>query len=172
MYPIVSCVQRIDCCNSTPRAVPGRSLLSVSRLFEEQEMSRPVSQALGDRRRHPRSLAAVGVAQPGRRPARSEARQAKKAFTFLGRHATDRGGLSLRSEGGAGGKLELPPSISRLVVHLLSLIGRGQAVAVLSADGKAVDLDGRPYVLRDMPRGRHRGGADLKRAGAARATPR
>jgi hypothetical protein len=41
-------------------------------------------------------------------------------------------------------------------------------VAVLSADGKAVDLDGRPYVLRDMSNGKHRRAADLKRAGAAR----
>jgi hypothetical protein len=135
-------------------------------------MSRPVSQASRNRHRRLESGAATGGAQPGRRPARSEAQQAKKAFTVIGRHVTDRGGLSLRSEGSAGGALELPPSITRLIVHLLSLISRGEAVAVLSADGKAVDLDGRPYVLRDISRGKHRRRGDLKRTGAARTAPR
>jgi hypothetical protein len=135
-------------------------------------MSRPIRQGSCNRRGRVGSRAATGVAQPGRRPARSEAQQAKKAFTFLGRHVTDRGGLSLHSKSGAGGVLELPPSISRLIVHLLSLIGRGEGVAVVSADGKAVDLDGQPYVLRDTSRGKDRSGVDLKRSKVARVAPR
>jgi hypothetical protein len=139
---------------------------------QEHEMSRLIRQASCNRRGRMGSRAATGVAQPGRRPTRSEAQQAKKAFTFLGRHVTDRGGLSLHSKGGAGGALELSPSISRLIVHLLSLIGRGKGVAVVSADGKAVDLDGRPYVLRDPSCGKDRSGVDLKRSRAARIAPR
>lgn len=136
-------------------------------------MSRPIFQASRDpHRRFAARAMASGLTQPGRQPTRRESQQARKAFTILGRHATDRGGLSLRSEGGAGGTLELPPSISRLIVHLLSLISRGEAVAVLSADGKAVDLDGRPYVLYDMSLGKRGRAADPKPAGAARTAPR
>ena len=134
-------------------------------------MSRPIRTSNGRHRRSgPR--AASGIMQPGRRPTRSEAQQAKKAFTFLGRHVTGRGGLSLRSVGGAGAALELSPSISRLLVHLLSLISRGEPVAVLSTDGKAVDLDGRPYVLPHTMDGLHNKVARLKRAGSARTAPR
>jgi len=67
-----------------------------------------------------------------RLPTVEEAEKAKKAITFLARHMNKQGTLSLRLKQGANSALvELPPAVSRIVLDLLLLIGKGEAVTLV-----------------------------------------
>ena len=67
-----------------------------------------------------------------RLPTRDEADKASQAGTALARHRNRRGGLSLHVRKGArAADVDLPPAVARLVLDLLELVGRGDAVSLV-----------------------------------------
>lgn len=67
-----------------------------------------------------------------RLPTRDEADQASQASTVLGRHRNRRGGLSLHVRKGArAADVDLPPAVARLMLDLLELVGKGDAVTLV-----------------------------------------
>lgn len=65
-----------------------------------------------------------------RLPTRDEADKAKKAIAFLARHMNKQGKLRLKTSSGLAA-FDLPPAIGRLVLDLLDMIGKGDAVALM-----------------------------------------
>lgn len=61
-------------------------------------------------------------------PTRDEADKARKAISFLALHMNEQGAILLRGADLAA--VDLPPAISRLVLDLLGMIGRGDAVTL------------------------------------------
>ena len=89
-----------------------------------------------------------------RLPTRDEADKAKKAIAFLARHMNKRGTLRLK-EGSDLAAVDLPPAISRLVLDLLGMIGKGDAVTLMSIGSElstqqAADLlnVSRPFLVK------------------------
>ena len=73
----------------------------------------------------------------GRLPTPVEAEKAREAVTVLARHRDKRGGLSLGVRKGArSAVVELPPAVSRLVLDLLQLVGKGEAVTLVPFGGE------------------------------------
>lgn len=66
-----------------------------------------------------------------RLPTPEEAEKAKKAIAFLARHMNKQGGLALQVKQGGGAIVEIPPAISRLVLDLLQLVSKGEAVTLV-----------------------------------------
>ena len=72
-----------------------------------------------------------------RLPTQVEAEKATEAVTILARHRDRRGGLSLGvREGGRSAVVDLPPAIGRLVIDLLQLVGKGEAVTLVPFGGE------------------------------------
>jgi excisionase family DNA binding protein len=73
----------------------------------------------------------------GRLPTPVEAEKARKAVTVLARHRDKKGGLSLGVRTGArSAVVDLPPAVSRLVLDLLQLVGKGEAVRLVPFGGE------------------------------------
>ena len=91
-----------------------------------------------------------------RLPTPAEADKAAKAGTVLASHRDKRGGLSLHVKKGAkSADADLPPAVARLVLDLLELIGKGDAVTLvpsgadLSTQQAADMLDvSRPFLVK------------------------
>ena len=67
-----------------------------------------------------------------RLPTPEEADKAKKASTLLARHMSKQGGLSLHVRRGKDdAAVELPPAVGRLVLDLLLLVSKGEAVTLV-----------------------------------------
>ena len=67
-----------------------------------------------------------------RLPTPVEAGKAAKAGTVLAGHRDKRGGLSLHVRKGArSADVDLPPAVARLVLDLLELVGKGDAVTLV-----------------------------------------
>lgn len=67
-----------------------------------------------------------------RLPTPEEADKAKKASTLLARHMSRQGSLSFHVKRGTNGAdVELPPAVSRLVLDLLLLVSKGEAVTLV-----------------------------------------
>ncbi|KAF0096872.1 MAG: DNA binding domain-containing protein [Rhodospirillaceae bacterium] len=67
-----------------------------------------------------------------RPPTPAEAEKAAKAGTSLASHRDRRGGLSLHVKKGArSADVDLPPAVARLVLDLLELVGKGDAVTLV-----------------------------------------
>lgn len=67
-----------------------------------------------------------------RLPTPAEAGKAAKAGTVLAGHRDKRGGLSLHVRKGArSADVDLPPAVARLVLDLLELVGKGDAVTLV-----------------------------------------
>ena len=72
-----------------------------------------------------------------RLPTPLEAEKAREAVTGLTRHRDKRGGLSLGvRKGTRSAVVDLPPAVSRLVLDLLQLVGKGEAVTLVPFGGE------------------------------------
>ena len=72
-----------------------------------------------------------------RLPTQVEAEKAREAVTILARHRDKKGGLSLGVRKGArSAVVDLPPAVSRLVLDLLQLVGKGEAVTLVPFGGE------------------------------------
>jgi len=91
-----------------------------------------------------------------RLPTPAEADKAAKAGAVLASHRDKRGGLSLHVKKGAkSADADLPPAVARLMLDLLELIGKGDAVTLvpsgadLSTQQAADMLDvSRPFLVK------------------------
>lgn len=91
-----------------------------------------------------------------RLPTPDEADKAKKATVALTQFTTKQGALALRvKQNGIDATIELPPAVSEMVLNLLLLIGKGEAVTLVPFGAslttqQAADLlnVSRPYFIR------------------------
>jgi excisionase family DNA binding protein len=96
-----------------------------------------------------------------RLPTRDEADKAKKAIATLAGQTDKQGALVLRlAPGGEASRVELPPAVSKLVLDLLLLVSKGEAVTLVPfgaelSTQEAADLlnVSRPFLVKLIEEG-------------------